>query len=197
MPTLSELNENSYSQLAELTNQRISNEPLYFGSIKENECFDFLCEAQAIKSPSNTPIKFSDQQTALIALLKANKDVLIPKDRQVGSTLAICIYLAHEAYFKHKRILIVGPGVHHVTTVLDKIKYMLEAIMARNNKFKNKNHHEKFFYTSTKKIQLWNYQFVKAACGIDDLRGETFDIIYFTEASYMNNSADWAGFYQC
>ena len=43
----------------------------------------------------------------------------IPKDRQVGETLATCLYLAHRAWYKGGNIAIVGYSSDYVNNILE------------------------------------------------------------------------------
>lgn len=193
MSTLKELNELGYNTLNDKISEKINNcYPLSFTTIGSHESFSFLLDAWSwplSKKVKDEASSYTEQQSLLLGLLRSGKSVLIPKGRQVGESLATSIYLTHEAYVNHKRIIVVNPARHQSETILTNIRYMLNAIYTRDN---NKYTTKKTFHVNQKNlIKLSNHQYIEvfpseqyasALCSHPDI-----DIIYISEAGHINN----------
>lgn len=186
---LHDLNNISFNVLNQLANDRIEAQPLFFSTIRSSECFDFLCH-EWIKQNHNRPFKFTENQTALLALLKSNKHLLIPKDRQVGETLATSIYLTHEFYYNHKDIIVIGPRSQDVKHVIGIIRFMVSAIIKRDANLNPQL--DQGYLNNLYTLELFGRK-IKGAWTESRLRSEHADIVYLSAAEFIRNGMDILG----
>lgn len=185
MPRLNKLNEESYHQLNERANFRVDCQSLCFTRLGSAESFEFLFN-EWVKHHNVKLSKLTDDQTALIAILRRKENVLIPKDRQVGETLAICIYLANEIYYNNKTVFILAPNQHYGALILERVKWFLNSLIIRNHIVSpkvpcyggNRNHIIRLGITCLTVIT-----------NRTELRGSgKCDIIYMAEAAFISNA---------
>jgi hypothetical protein len=196
MNNLIALNNISYDLLNGAIEDKINCHPLMFHPISKNECFGFLCREWVNKNnrefgrETEDDIKFTDQQLALLTLLMNNKHLLIPKHRETGETLITSIYLTWEAYYNNKSIIIVSPSRHIGGEVLHRIKFMLEAIMSRNNLGRTGDNKLRFSTQNGTKLSLWPSQSITTVCRPSEFSGKVADIVYFSNAAFLINSLE-------
>lgn len=185
MPSFLDLNNISYAALDGAIDNKIDCYPLMFHPLTKIECISFLCSEWSKKENRADPIKFTDQQLALLTLLMNNKHLIIPKHRGSGETLMTSIYLAWEAYYDYKSIIIVAPSRDIGCEILKKIKFMLEAIMFRNNMGRIGGYMQKFHSVSHTKIALTPNKSISVISRHDEFISKQADIIYFSNAAFL------------
>jgi len=181
MSTFLEINKEAIRKLLEEQANKIDKKPLFFSILTQYQGLQFLLSEY---SKNDKPIKLTCGQETLLALLKSNKRLLVHKDRQVGESLTMALYLALECYYENKDIIIIAPTLKIGYHLLEEIKLMLTIITNKNNEIENFRTNKATVYLNgrTKIIVLPSNP--TTFCSFSP------DIIYFTEAAYIENLSE-------
>lgn len=180
MPTLHELNTNSYNALDDLVINKLNQTHILFNPDADVQ---FIFKACVNKFQSSESNKLTEPQNQLLSVLKNNRFVLIPKNRLVGETLAVSIYLAIQTYFHQKNIIIYAPNSNIARNVLDIVRFMIFALAKKDNYDMELDSN---VAKNKRNLILSKNNRIMTACQPSDIISHHADIFYMTEAGQIH-----------